>query len=192
MSPITCWDCKPFIRLPAMLPGRYRIFPGIFEVASVAWLAGKINAAADRHVEALVAQFSADHGSEASSRLHIPGRGRCQGRRQQRRRSGFASAAIRMPTAESARLTSGIPRRSMPGTKPAQISSAAAPITSPQHSPARAVNKLDLFVQRHLLHYHVGTLVRETASDRSTEVNWTSMSPAFVERPAGTRRAKPQ
>src|SRR5579864_3881460 len=54
------------------LSGKYRIFAHVFKGAAVARLAGKVDAATERHVVALRAQLAPDQSSIFESALQIP------------------------------------------------------------------------------------------------------------------------
>ena len=55
--------------------GQYGIFPHVFEGAAVAWFAGYVCAATERHVVALGPKLAADQCSIFASGLRIPTRG---------------------------------------------------------------------------------------------------------------------
>ena len=52
--------------------GENGIFAGVFEVAAVAGIAGEVDAAADGHVVAHVAELAADDGAEEEEGILIP------------------------------------------------------------------------------------------------------------------------
>ena len=78
-----------------------RIFPVVFKIAAVAWIASDIHASAKRHVVTLIAQLAPDERAVIIGSLQVP-RGRVgeTGRQGRRIAAGFRAEAT--PTAESA------------------------------------------------------------------------------------------
>ena len=61
-----------FFELTRHGAGQYGIFAGVLEVAAVAGFASNVHTTADSHVEALRAQFAANHGSVEEGGVGVP------------------------------------------------------------------------------------------------------------------------
>ena len=145
------------------LSGQNGIFAEIFEGAAVARFAGEVDAAAERHVVALSAQFAADQRSVFVAGFEIPTRGAGHIRGQ---RGGVA--AILAAAANAVGGVRHLDGGNAEARNAGRISGAAVGLygqrahrTQAPH--ASAVQQSDLLVERHLLDDQRGALVRREA-----------------------------
>ena len=137
-----------------------RIFSGVFEIASVARLAGDVDAAADGHVVALRPKLPSDDVAVGLRCVDIPARGGPARRGQQR---GVAAHHRGKANTDGRVLLVDAGNAETLDAADEPCSSVVVGrdgLAGPQRSPADAVHELDLFVERQLLLYQVGALVR--------------------------------
>ena len=142
------------------LAGQDRIFAHVFEGAAAARLAGEVDAAAQRHVVALVAQFAADEGAIVEAGIEVPA---C-GLRDVSGQRGRVAAVL----AALAHTVSGVRHLDIGNAQAGNTDYiAGSAVGTNRHRTdeaeilhASAVQQGDFLVEGHLLHHHRGALVR--------------------------------
>ena len=136
--------------------GEDGVFAGVLEVAAVAGLADEVHAAADGHVEAHGAEFAADDGAVEEGSVGVPGCGQADDGGKQRGVAALESGHAH-PDGGVGEVDVGKVKARDAGNK---AGSAVMPgsdgCTVAQHSPAGAVDELDLLIERHLVDHEVG------------------------------------
>ncbi len=138
--------------------GEDGIFSLVLEVAAVARFAGDVHAAAQRGVVLLIAELAANQVAVLVGHFQIPGGGFGHRRWQQ---GGVPSALRGRPDAHR-----GVGQLDIGEPQPGDAGDHAGPAVGARpggSESAGAVHQRDLFFEGHLLHDHVGPLVRREA-----------------------------
>ena len=162
-----CWDCTPSDEVAGQRAGEERVFALVLEGAAVARLAGQVDAAAERHAVALVAQFAADERAVLEGGLRIPGGG---GAEVVGQRGGVAarSSAARDAIGGVGHLDGGNAEARNGGGEAGAAVGLGGGRRAGRRRHALAVQQRDLLVEGHLFDDHVGALVgREGWSDHA-------------------------
>ncbi len=140
---------------------QYGIFAEILKGAPAARLPREIDASAERHIEALRAQFAGNQGAVRIGSLAIPATGRAEIARQ--------CGCVTSHGAGRAHPVSGVgdvDRWNTEASDGCDVTGAAVGLTGERHRPLRfarhavAVKQRKLFIQRHFFQHQTGALVR--------------------------------